>query len=238
MSTDHEYEIEAKYEAASAADLIRLRDVFCAMSRHAIRDRDYAPSIHYFDTDDFALDRAGVVLRTMDAHADTFPSEVCVKTKGVLDHGTLKREEYKMQTPKNGLDLAALDTIARAKELVAPAAGKTLTKAFSTVSKRSDICLGFDVGGKTVAIDLALEDVLIVEAATGDVLRHAFEAEIEFKQSKSDKSVTEAEAIVVLDTVKAALKNAAPLTELYEGRGEAGFRLLREKREKSGFSAS
>lgn len=233
------YEIEAKYEVAGAAELKALKELFCSLSSDKVRERSYNTVIHYFDTDDFTLDQAGVVLRTMDAHEPEFPAEICVKTRGEIDtNGNLKREEYVIQRQADGLDIDALDENPRAAALVAPARKMALKEIFSTVSRRNDVCLRFEENGKKVAIDVALDHVMIRQAENGDVLRHAFELEIEFKQSKSDANVTEEEALAVMSRITESLKTVAPWTHLHEGRGEMGFRLIREKRQSSGPAAA
>lgn len=230
------HELESKFIVSDAETLERLRVLFCAMSHNKLRDRVYDTRIHYFDTDDFALDRAGVVLRTMDAHPPMFPSEICIKTKGEVQNGNLVREEYVTETERDGLDLAAIDQ-PRARTLIAPAAGAPLCEHFNSRSERKDVCMGFQVRGKTVAIDVAFDKVTLTETATGDVLRQAYEVEVEFKDSKSSPDVTPAEALRTMNTVKAVLAAGAEMAPWFEGRGETGFRLLREKRAKSGLNA-
>lgn len=225
-------ELEAKFVVADEATLARLRDLFCAVSHNKIRDRSYDTIIHYYDTEDFALDRAGVVLRTMDAHPPMFPAEVCVKTKGTIENGNLVREEYVTETERDGLDVSVLDH-PRARDLIAPAAGLPLREHFNSRSERKDVCLGFMVRDKTVAIDVAFDKVTLTQIDTGTVLRQACEVEIEFKDSKSSASITPAEALRTMKMVQAVLQAGAEMTPWFEGRGETGFRILRENRAKS-----
>lgn len=208
-------------------------DVFAGVSRDILRDRAYETVIRYYDTPDFVLDQNGAVLRSMDECPPYFQSEVCVKTKGNLMDGILKREEYELpgEAPKPGQvpDIDVL-THPRAREIVAPARGKKLSEAFNTVTRRHDMCRVIEVEGKKVGIDVAVDDISFIETTTGRILKRAFEAEVEYKKTYSDPGVTPAQVDAALKKVLKALTGQVRMRPISESRGETGFRLLREKK--------
>lgn len=226
-SPDKSFEIESKFEVARQQDLDRLETLFRGLSDQVHRERRYETIIRYYDTPDQSLRSAHVVLRTMDECLPYFKPELNVKTKGFTNaDGVLVREEYEFFLKDNALDLSVVSN-PHAAELIKPAADKSLSEVFNTVTRRLDICLIFDEAGKKMAIDLALDDISFVANDAGKtVLRRAFETEIEFKGSFSDKNVSEQEASGLIKRVKDILAAIVALKPIGESRAETGFRLI------------
>ncbi len=230
MSADIPLEIESKFEVAAEKDLAALEQAFQSLGDAGlVRDRSYETVIRYYDTPSFDLDGAGVYLRAMDACPPYFKAEVCVKTRGNLDaDGTLTREEHGFDSEKNGLNLDVLSE--DAQKLVAPARDKTLSEIFNTVTRRHDMVKSFNVAGKKIAIDLALDHVDFIDADTGETLRSALEVEIEYKAHFSDPGISNAEAAACVAAIRHELAQHAGLTPISESRAETGYRLHRETR--------
>lgn len=228
---DTPFEIESKFEVASQQELNGMEALFRNLSTDIQRERRYETIIRYYDTQDGALNAAQVVLRTMDECLPYFKSELDVKTKGFTNaDGVLIREEYEFYLKDNNLDLSVVDH-PHAQELLKPAAGKKLSEAFNTVTRRQDICIVFNEAGKKIAIELALDDIsFVANDNKKTVLRRAFESEVEFKRIFSDDNVTQKEASALIKKVKDLLSTVATMSPIAESRAETGFRLIAERK--------
>ena len=226
------FEIESKFEIPSLSDMRHLESCFNAASADLRRERYYRTVMRYCDAEDLALYTGGTVLRTMDASLPYFINpEIFVKTKGVVDaSGILTREEYQAHMSTNALDMTVLKN-PRPIALLEPAKGRSLTEHFNTVVERHHISRSFAIDGKTVTVDLALDEVWYVEKASGDILRHAYEMEVEFEEELSDAGVTQEEARKAVRQVGDALRSQVPgLRPIEESRADTGYRLVAEKK--------
>lgn len=218
-------EMEIKYTASGEGDLTTARDLFLSMTGEVLRERHFVTTIRYFDTENFdLLDTSKTTLRKMDECQPLFKPEMHVKTIGKIeDGGVLVRDEYQFTLPTDEFDLNVI-TEPAAQALLAPAADKELREIFRTVNARNDLRAVFNVNAKRAAVELCVEKTQYVDGATGSVLKTAYEIELELSHRHSDKALTHAEALGLMQRLGQALAEKIPgMTHNPKSKAEIGF---------------
>lgn len=218
-------EMEIKYTALDENDLETARALFLSLTGEVLRERHFVTTIRYYDTENFDLfGTSRTTLRKMDECPPLFRPEMHVKTLGRVENGgVLVRDEYQFALPTDDFDLGVV-TDPAARELLAPATGKKLAEIFRTVNARNDLRAVFNVNAKRAAVELCVEKTQYVDAATGKVLKTAYEIELELSHRHSARDLTHDEALALMRRLGGELAGKiAGMAPNPKSKAEIGF---------------
>lgn len=216
-------EIEMKLDARAPWVLNKADEIFFQVCDEVKLRRRYTSQLHYYDTTDLRLRKNGVLLRTLDANQPHYGSRIQIKTAGSTNNGTLTRTEFNLAASGNGLRLKDIEGHP-ATELLAPVGRRRLKHWFTTSTDRTELRAYFNVDGKKVLIECALDNITYQRGDNLHVFRTGCEIELEVKTAYSDPTLTAEEADKALKHVAGLLKDALPhLTAITQSRADAGF---------------